>query len=277
MHDSGVGASPRTLPAHSSRTWRSACHGRDDDGIVSVAAETRSSREPGVVACDAEAEGFLGIRDSGVARCVLRARPMQPNMPHIPLGRPVTYDDLVALPEHVVGEIVDGELWSSPRQTPRHAKAHTSLVIAIGAAFGHGTGRPDGWLILLEPELHLGAHVLVPDIAGWRAGKMPRLPHEAFFRVAPDWVCEVLSPSTATLDRAKKLGAYAAAGVAFAWLVDPLAQVLEVYRCDDGEWTALDVHRETSVVHAEPFESLALDLSTIWPDDGPVAPDEAAP
>ena len=197
---------------------------------------------------------------------------MQNTMPQIPLGRPATYDDLVALPEHVVGEIVDDELWASPRPAPRHAASHSSLLAAVHSAFSRGPTRPDGWLILLEPELHLGRHVLVPDLAGWRIERLPRLPDTAYFTVAPDWVCEVLSPSTAALDRAKKLRIYGESGVDHAWFVDPVTRVLEVMRCTAGQWTLIDTHAGAAVVNAIPFESLALDLATLWYDDPPAGP-----
>ena len=116
---------------------------------------------------------------------------MTPDMPKVELGRPATYDDSVALPEHVVGEIVDDELWASPRPAPRHATTHTRLVYRIGSAFdaAGGDSGPGGWRILVEPELHLGRHVVVPDLAGWRRERMPRLPETAYFPLAPDWVC----------------------------------------------------------------------------------------
>ena len=153
---------------------------------------------------------------------------MQP-MPRIPpFDRPATYDDLVKVPDIQVAEIVDGELHASPRPAPRHARAGSLLGAAITGPYDRGLGGPGGWWILDEPELHVGRNVLVPDLAGWRRTRMPRLPDTAFFPLAPDWVCEVLSPSTASLDRAKKLAIYAREGVAHAWIVDPLAGTLEV-------------------------------------------------
>ena len=143
------------------------------------------------------------------------------NMPKVELGRPATYDDLVALPDIVVGEIVDDELWSSPRPAPRHAKSYGALGAVLVPAFDFGHTGPGGWQIVSEPELHLATQVLVPDLGGWRRDRMPRLPETAYFPLAPDWVCEVLSPSTARLDRAKKLRIYAEFGVGHAWLVDP--------------------------------------------------------
>jgi Uma2 family endonuclease len=139
---------------------------------------------------------------------------MMPHMPKIELGRPATYDDLVALPEHVVGEIVDDELWASPRPAPRHAWAKGQLMAELGTLLrGGGPGGPRGWTIHPEPELHFARQVLVPDLAGWRRDRLPRLPETAFFELAPDWLCEVLSPSTARLDRERKLRVYASAGV----------------------------------------------------------------
>jgi Uma2 family endonuclease len=191
---------------------------------------------------------------------------MMPDMPKVELGRSATYDDLVAVPEHLVAEIVDGELWTSPRPAPRHATAHTELATRVNAALG-GAGGPGGWRILFEPELHLGTHVLVPDIAGWRRTRVPRLPETAYFTLPPDWVCEVLSPSTAQLDRAKKLRVYAEHGVPHAWLVDPLARTLEVLRLESGRWSLLDTHAGTAMVRAEPFEAIELELGALWEEE----------
>jgi Uma2 family endonuclease len=185
-------------------------------------------------------------------------------MPKVELGRPATYDDLVAVPEHLVAEIVDGELWTSPRPAPRHARASSELGVQLGSAFGSGGRPPGGWQILDEPELHLGEHTLVPDIAGWRRERMSRLPETTYFALAPDWVCEVLSPSTAQFDRAKKLRVYAEHGVRHAWLVDPIARSLEVLRLEGAHWTLLDVHLGDVTVRAEPFEALELELEALW-------------
>jgi Uma2 family endonuclease len=189
---------------------------------------------------------------------------MMPYMPKVELGRRATYDDLLAVPEHLVAEIVDDELWTSPRPALRHARASSRLGHVLGPPFDEGRGGPGGWLILDEPELHLGKRVLVPDLAGWRRERMPALPDTAYATLAPDWVCEVLSPSTALLDRAKKLRVYAEHGVRHAWLVDPIARSLEVMRLQDGLWTLLDVHLGDVTVRAEPFEVLDLELGALW-------------
>jgi len=183
-----------------------------------------------------------------------------------PFDRPANYEDLVALSPEMVAEIVDGELHASPRPAPRHATAESVLGVVIGSAFHLGRDGPGGWRILFEPELHLGADVLVPDVAGWRRERLPALPKEAYFSLPPDWLCEVLSPSTASLDRAKKLRSYARHGVAYAWLVDPGPRTLEVLRLDGGRWTILATHEGDEVVRAEPFAEIELELTVLWGD-----------
>jgi len=186
-----------------------------------------------------------------------------------PFDRPATYEDLEKLPPEMVAEIADGELHANPRPAFRHANAASSMGVFIGGPYHHGRGGPGGWIILDEPEVHLGRHVLVPDLAGWRRSHMPNLPDGAFTTLAPDWVCEVISPSTASLDRVKKLAIYARAEVAHAWLVDPLARTLEVLRLDNGRWTIIATHAGDEVVRAEPFGDVELGLSTLWGDDAP--------
>jgi Uma2 family endonuclease len=175
-----------------------------------------------------------------------------------------TYEDLLQVPDHKVAEIVNGDLHVSPRPSPRHALAATVLDRAIGPPFHHGRGGPGGWWILFEPELHLGEDVLVPDLAGWRRERLPELPDTAAFTLAPDWICEVVSPSTEALDRAKKTRAYAREGVAHAWIVNPQARTLEVYRLTDGRWVLLAAHEGQAAVRAEPFDALELGLAELW-------------
>lgn len=175
-----------------------------------------------------------------------------------------TYEDLLAVPDHLVAEILDGELYTSPRPAPRHADASTGLGGALRGPFDRGRGGPGGWRILSEPELHLGPDVIVPDLAGWRRERLPQLPAEAYFPTAPDWVCEVVSPSTAAIDRVKKLAIYARESVSHAWLVDPIAQTVEVFRLDAGRWTLVGTWAGTDLVRAEPFEALDLDLTLLW-------------
>jgi Uma2 family endonuclease len=125
-----------------------------------------------------------------------------------------TYEDVLNAPEHKVAEILDGELVLSPRPALRHSRAASRLGTLLGNPFDRGRGGPGGWTLLYEPDLHLGEHVIVPDMGGWRLERLPSVPDAPWLDLAPDWVCEVLSPSTARIDRGRKLRIYAAAGVA---------------------------------------------------------------
>lgn len=181
-----------------------------------------------------------------------------------PAKRSATYEDLLAVPDHLVAEIVAGTLHTSPRPASPHAHAASTLGMDIGTPFHRGRGGPGGWWILHEPELHLGADVLVPDRAGGRRERMPVVPDTAWFELAPDWVCEVVSPSTGRLDRTVKMPAYAREGVAFAWLVDPLQRTPEVFGLREGQWVLLAAHAEDERVRVEPFEAVELELGALW-------------
>ena len=181
-----------------------------------------------------------------------------------PPRKPAAYADLLALPPHLTGQIVDGELHVSPRPANLHASASSTLGMDIGSAYQRGRGGPGGWWIVFEPEIHLGADIVVPDLAGWRKGRLPAIPPEAFFTMAPDWVCEVLSPSTASFDRVKKMRVFAREGVGHAWLVDPLARTLEVYEQGGGRWVLLSAHEGTETVRVPPFGELDLVLPDLW-------------
>ena len=178
--------------------------------------------------------------------------------------RGATYEDLERVPDTMVAEIVDGELFASPRPRPRHAVAASALGGDLNPPFQQGRGGPGGWWILGEPELHFGEDVLVPDLAGWTRQRMPSLPQEAFFALAPDWVCEVISPHNERHDRARKMPVYAREGVHHAWLVDPLARSLEVLRLEGGRWNLLATYRGNEVVRAEPFQAVEVDLLGLW-------------
>lgn len=185
-----------------------------------------------------------------------------------------TYEDLVQVAEHLVAEILDGDLFASPRPAVPHARAASALGIEIGGAFDRGRGGPGGWWILDEPELHFGEDILVPDLAGWRRERLPRLPSTAFLSLAPDWVCEVISTSTERIDRARKLPIYAREGVEHAWLVNPDAQTLEVYRRSGKAWLLVATHDGDAPVRAEPFAVIELDLSSLWGESSVGRPPE---
>ena len=181
-----------------------------------------------------------------------------------PLKKGATYADLYDVPDHFVAEIFDGDLYASPRSAIPHAHAAFVLGGALFEPFHSGRRGPGGWLILAEPELHFGKNVLVPDLAGWRRARMPEAPDAAYITLAPDWVCEVLSPSTEILDREKKLRIYARESVAHAWLVDPLRRTLEVLALDEGKWVARATHEGGVSVRAAPFDAIELELGALW-------------
>jgi len=181
--------------------------------------------------------------------------------------RPATYADIEALPENMVGQILYGVLHAHPRPIPRHSRATSSLGYELSGPFDRGRGGPGGWIILDEPEVHLGPHVVVPDIAGWRRERMPRLPDKAYFELAPDWVCEVLSSSTVRIDRTDKLAIYAEFGVGHAWYVDPDARTLEVFALTGGKWLLAATFKESDAVAAPPFETHTFALDVLWPEE----------
>jgi len=186
---------------------------------------------------------------------------------------PTLYESLEALPEGVTGEILNGQLHTQPRPAGPHARTAVQLDRSIGRGYDDGIDGPGGWWILIEPEVHFvyDTEVTVPDLAGWRRERMPYLPEGHRFEVVPDWICEILSPSTASKDREVKMPLYAHYSVPYAWLIDPGEQTLEVYRLDDGTWVESAVFSDTDQVVAPPFEAVSIDLGLFWPPRGPIA------
>ncbi len=184
----------------------------------------------------------------------------------LPQTAPARYEDLFDLPEHLVGEIINGRLITHPRPAPKHALAYSSIGDEIHGPFHKGKGGPGGWWILDEPEIHLAGDILVPDLAGWRRSRMPRLPETAWFELAPDWVCEILSPATARTDRGEKMPIYAAWGVPHLWLVDPDLRTLETYALHEGRWLLLTTLSEDDPVCQPPFDAITFSLASLWPD-----------
>ena len=175
-----------------------------------------------------------------------------------------TYEDLFEVPDNLVAEIIYGHLYTSPRPAPRHALASSSLGGELFNPFRKGKGGPGGWWILDEPELHLGSDILVPDLAGWRRERMPELPETAFFELVPDWICEVLSPSTARMDRAEKMPLYAKYGVRHLWLIDPDVQTLEAYELRDENWVLFVTLDKDKPVSVPPYDAAEFPLSALW-------------
>jgi Uma2 family endonuclease len=183
-----------------------------------------------------------------------------------PAPRRASYQDVLDAPAHLVAEVIDGTLYTHSRPRSRHARSASRLGDVLGGPFDRGDGGPGGWIILDEPELHLGLEpdIVVPDLAGWRRERMPELPDVAFFTLAPDWVCEVLSPSTEAIDRTEKVSLYARVGVAHVWLIDPLLQTLEVLRLDGKSYRLSMTVRGDAIQRAEPFEAIEFNLALLW-------------
>jgi len=181
-----------------------------------------------------------------------------------PARKKATYADVLAAPDDVIAEILDGDLMVQPRPGGLHALALSATGATLVPPFQFGDGGPGGWWILDEPELHIAEDVLVPDLAGWRQERMPHPPAGAFIDLVPDWVCEILSPSTARVDRVRKLPIYARSEVRHAWLIDPAARTLEVLRLESSRWVLLGAHGEDARVRVEPFDAIEIDLSRLW-------------
>ena len=181
--------------------------------------------------------------------------------------RRASYADLFDVPEHKVAEIVEGELVASPRPASPHALAASAIGSDLFGTFNRPPDDPEqagGWWILDEPELHFGEDVLVPDLAGWRRERMPVLRDVPAFELAPDWVCEIVSPATGRLDRARKMPIYAREQVGHLWMVDPILRTLEVYRLEDSRWLVASTHGGADRVRAEPFDAVELQMSRWW-------------
>lgn len=186
------------------------------------------------------------------------------------LGRPATYADLETLPEGVKGEIIDGELYVQPRPRARHSRAEVSISRDLSGPYDVGRGGPGGWWILVEPGIEApGSPEFSPDVAGWRRERMPDLPDSSPISVVPDWVCEVLSPSTRGYDFVKKRPFYARIGVGWLWYVDLEARSVTVSRLAGGAWLEVAVHGDDERVRLEPFAEVEIDLALWWSAPGP--------
>jgi Uma2 family endonuclease len=178
--------------------------------------------------------------------------------------RRATYEDVLGSPAQVVAELVFGTLYQSPRPATPHALAASALGEELGPPFKRGRGGPGGWMIIDEPEIHLGEHVVVPDLGGWRRERLPEVPVAAYFELAPDWVCEVPSPSTRALDRGQKLRVYAEHRVAFVWLVEPLEKLVEVLELDGATYRIVDSAQGDTSVRLRPFDAIEIPLGALW-------------
>lgn len=183
-----------------------------------------------------------------------------------------TYADIPALPPHLVGEVLFGMLVTRPRPVPRHGGASSVLGMLTGNAYQLGVGGPGGWFFIDEPQLHLGPHIAVPDIAGWRQERLPPSAVEkAYIEVAPDWVCEVISPSTEKHDKGDKREIYATFGVEYLWMLDPRVKLLETFKRTERTWTLTGTLYDKADVCVPPFTELTFPLGLLWPFDAPTA------
>lgn len=181
-----------------------------------------------------------------------------------PAKRPATYEDLLKVPDNVIAEIIEGELFTSPRPAGPHERAAGGIYTRLRYFFDDGDGA-GGWWIAFAAELHLGQDILVPDISGWRRDRHPQHPVRGSAAVVPpDWVCEVLSPSTGRVDRMHKLPLYGVHEVEYAWIVEPALRTIEVFRRESGRWTLQGVHGGDEPARVAPFEAIEFPLSTLW-------------
>jgi Uma2 family endonuclease len=176
------------------------------------------------------------------------------------------YDQLLALPDTLTGEILNGQLHTQPRPSGPHGRATARLDRTIGRGYDDGEGGPGGWWIFIEPEVHFvrDVEVLVPDLAGWRRERMPEIPQGHRFEIVPDWICEILSPSTASKDREIKMPIFGHYGVRYAWLLDLSGRSLEAYELREGAWMELDRYRGTGTLSVRPFEAVTISLDDLW-------------
>ncbi len=183
-----------------------------------------------------------------------------------PAEKKASYEDLYSIPENMTGEIIDGELIVTPKPSPRHSNASAWLTATLVPPYRKGTSGPGGWTILPEVEIMLGQHLLVPDISGWRNERFPGFPKENWISVSPDWVCKILSPGTARLDKVRKMPIYAEYEIPHLWLLDPIAKTLEVFELQSGKWAFQKAYAENDKVRAEPFHEIEFDLGDFWID-----------
>ncbi|AGC48489.1 hypothetical protein MYSTI_07217 [Myxococcus stipitatus DSM 14675] len=176
-----------------------------------------------------------------------------------------TLADIEALPEGVVGEIIDGTLYVHAQPRPGHMDILGGLHAVLWSQFQQGRSGPGGWWIQVEPGIELeDSPEFIPDIAGWRKERIARLPATSW-RLAPDWACEILSPSTRGYDQRIKRPFYARIGIRHLWFIDLESRTLTVSELREGRWTELGVYGDDDVVRAAPFEEVELRLGELWP------------
>lgn len=182
-----------------------------------------------------------------------------------PAEKRATYEDLLALPEGTRAELMGGEIVVLPAPMPRHLRTQRALGRWIGGPFDDddGFGGPGGWWLIPECDVRLAEDVVRPDLAGWRRARLPE-PDVRPIEVVPDWICEVLSPTSAAYDRVTKRRLYGATGVAFYWIVDPEARTLEAYRLEGERWVEVGSYDEHDVARIPPFEAIEIPIARLF-------------
>lgn len=183
---------------------------------------------------------------------------------NLPAQKIATYDDLYSLPENMTGEIIDGELIASPRPSRRHVNAASILGGELIPPYRLGKGGPGGWVILVEPEIAFGDNIIVPDLAGWKKERFPIDEDHNWISVVPDWVCEIVSPSTASIDRVRKMGIYLQHRVPYYWIIDPISKTLEVFENENARWVVIGSFAGDDKVSVLPFHEIEIDLCSLW-------------
>ena len=188
-----------------------------------------------------------------------------------PSPRAPTLADLDALPAGIVGEIIEGVLYTMTKPRMRHQRTTTRIGAGVGDPFDVGRGGPGGWWIVTEPGIELANDTkeISPDVAGWRRERMPDMPGDEPIRLVPDWVCEILSKSTRRHDLLRKLPYYARVGVAYAWVVDLEARVLTSHRLDSTDWRIIGTYSDETEARIAPFDVVPLNVADWWPPAAP--------
>lgn len=182
-----------------------------------------------------------------------------------PARKPPTLADLDALPKGVKGEIIGGVMYTMTRPRGHHQRTGLEIGADLRDPFMRGRGGPGGWWILPEPGIELpNTPEISPDVAGWRRERLPSLPADAAITVVPDWVCDILSPTTRRHNLLIKKPYYAKVGVPYHWIVDLDARTIATYRLENARWVELGVFGDERDARIEPFEAVALDVASWW-------------
>jgi Uma2 family endonuclease len=183
-----------------------------------------------------------------------------------------TFADLDALPPGIVGEIIDGVLYTMTKPRMRHQRTTTGIGGDLRGPFDLGRSGPGGWWIVTEPGIELpNTPEISPDVAGWHRERMPEMPGDEPIRVVPDWVCEILSKITRRHDQLVKMPYYANVGVAYAWVVDLEARVLTAQRLESGRWLTNGTYSDEIDARIAPFDAIPLNVADWWPPTGPAS------